>query len=183
MQRRSRLTDVAVHVPLRVARGRRRPDFIELGGRLALLLCQRLEGAERQVGVLQELPLILGLDRADAMLQHELDVVLRITEGIDVTHYRAGRFDGATESFNQSINTDPRWAGVACNWFGLAMAYQCQGKASEARRWLEKGLAWIEQNDPRKPGRPVAGVSALHTQDWAGGHVLRNEVEKLIHGK
>src|SRR5262249_41206442 len=84
---------------------------------------------------------------------------------LGISHYRAGRFAMAVERFDQSIKTDPKWAGVAANHFGLAMAYQRQGKTDEARRWLTSGTSWIEQNDPRKPGRRVAGRSALYTND------------------
>jgi tetratricopeptide (TPR) repeat protein len=102
---------------------------------------------------------------------------------LGITLYRAGRLEMASEQFHQSLNTDPNWAGVAANYFGLAMAYQRQGKTDEARRWLTKGISWIEQNDPRKPGRRVAGRSALYTQDWVGAHALRREAQVLVLGK
>jgi hypothetical protein len=102
---------------------------------------------------------------------------------LGITHYRAGRPDRAIELFNQSIDHEPNWTGVACNWSGLALAHQRQGNASKARRWLAKGTAWLEQNDPRKSGRQVAGVSGLFTQDWAGAHVLRHEAGRLLKGK
>jgi hypothetical protein len=55
-----------------------------------------------------------------------------------------------------------RWAVLNCLW--LALAYQRLEKAEEARGWLGKAQAWLDQYGNRMPACAEAGVGLhLHT--------------------
>jgi cobalamin biosynthesis protein CobD/CbiB len=53
------------------------------------------------------------------------------------------------------------------------------GKAEEARRWLGKAQAWLDQYGDWMPARAEAEVG-LHLHNWLEAHVLRREAEALI---
>ena len=65
------------------------------------------------------------------------------------------------------------------NWLWLALANQRLGKAEEARRWLEKAQAWLDQYRDGMPAR-AEEESGLHYHNWLEAHVLRHEAEALI---
>jgi tetratricopeptide (TPR) repeat protein len=92
--------------------------------------------------------------------------------------YRADRFaeavrrlDEANAAWEQAA-TKPAVYSPAYTWFFLAMAYQRQGDAAEARRWLDKAQKWMDQEtqDSRNP----AWNRRLTLQ------VLRREAEQLL---
>jgi tetratricopeptide (TPR) repeat protein len=70
---------------------------------------------------------------------------------LGVAHYRAGDWKAAVESFNKSIelrqDADNDWI-----FFYLAMAHQQLGKKEEARKWYDKGVAWMDKNSPNDEG-------------------------------
>jgi tetratricopeptide (TPR) repeat protein len=92
--------------------------------------------------------------------------------------YRVGRFAEAVQRLNEAnavweqAATKPAVYSPAYTWFFLAMAYQRQGDAAEARRWLDKAQKWMEQEtqDSRNP----AWNRRLTLQ------VLRREAEQLL---
>ena len=93
--------------------------------------------------------------------------------------YRAGRFQQAVPFFEQSLPADPRPGSAVLNWLWLALAKQRLGKAEEARRWLNKAQAWLDQY---RDGMPAGaeGEFGLHLHNWLEAHVLRREAEALI---
>jgi tetratricopeptide (TPR) repeat protein len=93
--------------------------------------------------------------------------------------YRAGRFQEAVPLFEQSLKADPMPGRAVLNWLWLALANQRLGKAGEARRWLGKATAWLDQYRDGMPARAEAEVG-LHLHNWLEAHVLRREAEALI---
>jgi Flp pilus assembly protein TadD len=99
---------------------------------------------------------------------------------LGLAHYRAGQYEPASRRLHECLKAHPWWApGV--NWLVLALAYQRQGKADEARQCLDKALRWsdrLAQNLP--PG--AANAVHLHMHDWLAYHLLRREAEARIKG-
>jgi eukaryotic-like serine/threonine-protein kinase len=93
--------------------------------------------------------------------------------------YRAGRFQEAVPLFEQSLRANPKPGAAVLNWLWLALAHQRLGKAEEARRWLGKAQAWLDQYGDGMPARAEAEVG-LHLHNWLEAHVLRREAEALI---
>ena len=93
--------------------------------------------------------------------------------------YRAGRFQEAVPFFEQSLRADPRPGRAVLNWLWLALANQRLGKAEEARRWLNKAQAWLDQYRDGMPARAEEELG-LHLHNWLEAHVLRREAEALI---
>jgi hypothetical protein len=94
-------------------------------------------------------------------------------------HVRAGRFQEATPLLELSLRADGRPARAVLNWLWLALTHQRIGKAEEARRWLGKAQAWLDQYGDGMPARAEAEVG-LHLHNWLEAHVLRREAEALI---
>jgi hypothetical protein len=65
------------------------------------------------------------------------------------------------------------------NWLWLALANERLGKAEEARRWLEKAQAWLDQYAEGMPAR-ADDEFGLHLHNWLEAHLLRREAEALI---
>ena len=65
------------------------------------------------------------------------------------------------------------------NWLWLALANQRLGKTEEARRWLDKAQAWLDQYGDGMPARAEEELG-LHLHNWLEAHVLRREAEALI---
>jgi hypothetical protein len=65
------------------------------------------------------------------------------------------------------------------NWLWLALAGQRLGKSEEARRWLDKATAWLDQYRDGMPNRADEELG-LHLQNWLEAHVLRREAEVLL---
>jgi tetratricopeptide (TPR) repeat protein len=93
--------------------------------------------------------------------------------------YRAGRFQQVVPYFEQSLQADPRPGRAVLNWLWLALANQRLGKAEEARRWLNKAQAWLDQYPDGLPAHAEVEFG-LHLHNWLEAHVLRREAEALI---
>ena len=93
--------------------------------------------------------------------------------------YRAGRFQQAVPFFEQSLQADPKPGRAVLNWLWLALAKHRLGKAEEARRWLNKAQAWLDQYRDGMPARAEEELG-LHLHNWLEAHVLRREAEALI---
>jgi tetratricopeptide (TPR) repeat protein len=96
--------------------------------------------------------------------------------------YRAGRYQEAVPVLEQSLQADPKAGRVVVNWLWLALAHQRLGKAEEARRWLGKAQAWLDQYGDGMPARADEELG-LHLHNWLEAHVLRREAEALIQSK
>src|SRR5262249_42688569 len=94
-------------------------------------------------------------------------------------HYRAGRFEKAVPLFEQSLQTDAKPGRAVLNWLWLALAHKRLGKTEEARRWLGKAQAWLDQYGAGMPDRAEEELG-LHLHNWLEAHVLRREAEALL---
>ncbi|HVS36217.1 MAG TPA: hypothetical protein VMS17_11600 [Gemmataceae bacterium] len=92
---------------------------------------------------------------------------------------RAGRFQEAAPLFEQSLMADATPGRAVLNWLWLALTNQRLGRSEEARRWLGKAQAWLDQYGDRMPASAEAEVG-LHLHNWLEAHVLRREAEALI---
>jgi tetratricopeptide (TPR) repeat protein len=93
--------------------------------------------------------------------------------------YRAGRYQEAVPLFEQSLQADAKPGCAILNWLWLALAHQRLGKAEEARRWLGKAQAWLDQYRDGMPADAEEKVG-LHLHNWLEAHVLRREAEALL---
>ncbi len=93
--------------------------------------------------------------------------------------FRAGRFQEAVPFFEQSLQADPRAGSAVINRLWLVLAQQRLGKAEEARYWLNRAQAWLDQYSDGLPYR-AEEESGLHYHNWLEAHVLRREAEALI---
>jgi hypothetical protein len=67
-------------------------------------------------------------------------------------------------------------------WLWLALANERLGEADEARRWLNKAQAWLDQyRDGILAG--AEGELGLDLHNWLEAHVLRREAEGLMQSK
>jgi tetratricopeptide (TPR) repeat protein len=96
--------------------------------------------------------------------------------------YRAGRYQQAVPFFEQSLQADAKSGRAVLNWLWLALANQRLGKAVEARRWLGKAQAWLDQFGDGMPARADEKLG-LHLHNWLEAHVLRREAEALLDAK
>jgi tetratricopeptide (TPR) repeat protein len=94
-------------------------------------------------------------------------------------HYRAGQFQEAAALFQQSLRASARPGQAVLNWLWLALAQQRLGKTEEARRWLEKATAWLDQYRDGMPARAEEKFG-LHLHNWLEANVLRREAEAMI---
>src|SRR5262249_46801032 len=79
--------------------------------------------------------------------------------------YRAGRFQDAALHFEQSLKADPMPGRAVLNWLWLALANQRLGKTEEARRWLGKATAWLDQYRDGMPASAETQVR-LPLHNW-----------------
>jgi tetratricopeptide (TPR) repeat protein len=93
--------------------------------------------------------------------------------------YRAGGFQQAVPLFEQSLQADPKEGRAVLNWLWLALANERLGKAEDARRWLDKAQAWLDQYGDGMPARAEQEFG-LHLHNWLEAHDLRREAEALI---
>jgi tetratricopeptide (TPR) repeat protein len=89
-------------------------------------------------------------------------------------HYRAGRFQEAAALFEQSLRASAKPGQAVLNWLWLALAQQRLGQAEEARRWLDRASAWLDQYRDGMPARGD-GALGLDLHNWLEAHVLRRE--------
>jgi tetratricopeptide (TPR) repeat protein len=94
-------------------------------------------------------------------------------------HYRAGQFKEAVALFEQSLRAEHKSGRAVLNWLWLALAQQRLGKSEEARRWLDRATAWLDQHREGMPDRAEEELG-LHLHNWLEAHVLRREAEALI---
>jgi tetratricopeptide (TPR) repeat protein len=96
--------------------------------------------------------------------------------------YRGGRFEDSVSLFEQSLKADSHPGRAVVNWAWLALAQQRLGKTEEARRWLEKAQAWLDQYREGIPPRAEQELG-LHLHNWLEANVLRREAEAPLSSK
>jgi uncharacterized protein HemY len=79
-------------------------------------------------------------------------VELERTEGnywntLGVAHYRAGEWKPAVQALKKSM--DLRKGGNSFDWLFLAMAHWQLGEKDQARQWYDRGVQWMEKNQPK----------------------------------
>jgi tetratricopeptide (TPR) repeat protein len=60
---------------------------------------------------------------------------------------RAGDWRSCVESISKAIEL--RNGGEAVDWLIFAMAHWREGDKDQARRWYDKGVKWMDENDPK----------------------------------
>jgi tetratricopeptide (TPR) repeat protein len=93
--------------------------------------------------------------------------------------YRAGHYQEAVPFFEKSLDADSRPGSAVVNWLWLALAHQRLGRSEDARRWLDKATAWLDQLREGMMDRAKED-QGLHLHNWLEAHVLRREAEALI---
>jgi hypothetical protein len=91
----------------------------------------------------------------------------------------AGRYQQAAPLFEQSLRAAAKLGRAVLNWLWLALAHQRLGKTKEARPWLSKSQAWLDQYRDGMPARAEQELG-LHLHNWLEAHVLRREAEALL---
>jgi hypothetical protein len=81
--------------------------------------------------------------------------------------------------FEQSVKADANPGRAVLNWLWLSLANHRLGQPEEARRWLDKAQAWLDQYRNGMPPRADEDLG-LHLHNWLEAHVLRREAEALI---
>jgi tetratricopeptide (TPR) repeat protein len=93
--------------------------------------------------------------------------------------YRAGQHQEALPFFEKGLEAESKPGRAVVTWLWLALAHQRLGKSVEARRWLDKAAAWLDQYRDGMPARAEEDLG-LHLHNWLEAHVLRREAEALI---
>lgn len=88
---------------------------------------------------------------------------------------RAGRGSEAVPLLQQSLTANPKPGAAVVNWLWLAAAKHQMGEDVEARRWLEKASAWLDDEGPEIPA--IDGSLGLHLHNWLEARILRRELE------
>jgi tetratricopeptide (TPR) repeat protein len=106
-------------------------------------------------------------------LREEAKESWRITH-VALARYRAGQPEQAVQAIKQRGAED--WPVV---WPVLALAHSRLGNKDEARQWLDRAEAWLEEVLDEALARP--GVkSPLPWMDWAEFQVLRREARQAL---
>ena len=64
-----------------------------------------------------------------------------------LAEYRVRHWDESITTCKRAMAL--RDGGIADDWFLLAMAYGQKGDKDEARKWLDKAVAWTREKDPK----------------------------------
>jgi tetratricopeptide (TPR) repeat protein len=99
---------------------------------------------------------------------------------LGAAQYRAGKTEDAVESLKKSLESHPAWVGRGQNHAVLAMACQRLGRRDEARDWLARGQAWLEETNGAIAKLRFGYATSDYLTDWLGGQVLLREAEKLV---
>ncbi len=98
---------------------------------------------------------------------------------LGVALYRAGRYQESLDRLELAMKLAGE--GKFTYWIALAMTHHRLGHAAEARRWLDRSLAWIEASTPDRPQDPSLGYP-IPWDVWMEAQLLRYEAEALIRG-
>jgi hypothetical protein len=99
--------------------------------------------------------------------------------------YRAKEYEAAVKQLDtaRGLRKEPS----PSVWLFLAMAHQRRGRADEAKKWLAKSRAWIEETRKRKAeGEADKGGVTWNRLPWPEQlalELLQAEAEKLIEGE
>jgi hypothetical protein len=79
----------------------------------------------------------------------------------------------------QSLRVEPKSGPAVVNWLWLALAQHRLGKPEEARHWLSRAQALLDQYGDGLTPRADEELG-LHLHNWLEAHVLRREAEALL---
>jgi Flp pilus assembly protein TadD len=97
---------------------------------------------------------------------------------LGLAHYRARQYKEAIHRLEESRKVDPSWDQQTCvNGFVLALAHHRLGHVNEARGWLDKTVARLEQGTRE---RGLSPSFPAHIVDWLSCLILRREAEAEI---
>src|SRR5436190_1764782 len=96
-----------------------------------------------------------------------------LRRGVRAGAHGRRRIQEATPLLEGSLRIDGRTARAVLNWLWLALAYQKQGKAAEARRLLDRAANWLDQQGGRMPAE--THLMGAHRHNWLEAHVLLQE--------
>jgi WD40 repeat protein/serine/threonine protein kinase len=101
---------------------------------------------------------------------------------LGAAYYRAGQHEAALRRLQEAEKAE--WYGypLAVNWLLLAQVHHALGHADQARQWLDKAAAWIDQATQRTP-RQQAEALHLELADLMACRLLRREAQLLITAK
>jgi tetratricopeptide (TPR) repeat protein len=93
--------------------------------------------------------------------------------------YRAGHYQEAAQFFEKSLQADSRPGCAVVNWLWLALAQHRLGNSEEARRWLNKATAFLDELRGSLPDGAEEHFG-LDLHNWLEAQILRREAETLI---
>jgi tetratricopeptide (TPR) repeat protein len=102
--------------------------------------------------------------------------------GLGLAHYRAGDYVEAVERLEESLQVSPVWLGRGQNYVVLAMACQQLGRQSEAREWLAKAKASLEELNQMIGSSRFGYAGSSYLGDWLSLLILIPEAEKSLDG-
>jgi hypothetical protein len=96
-----------------------------------------------------------------------------------LTFLRAGHLDDAIACAHESIKCEANWAlARPANSLLLALAHARRGEAAEAKKLVELGRAWFDEE--RRKGSGTGAPTSVSWQDWLHLCLLLEEAEKLV---
>lgn len=99
---------------------------------------------------------------------------------LGIAHFRAGDFEAAERTCENSLKVHPTWLGRGQNYAVLAMVCQRLGQTDRAREWLAKAqdsLTMLEKSrDEWKHGMAASD----YLSDWLGLLILLPEAESQV---
>ncbi|MBN1852013.1 MAG: protein kinase [Pirellulales bacterium] len=97
---------------------------------------------------------------------------------LGMAYFRAGKLDEANRLLKEGPSN--HWNAQVLGWLSLALVEHHQGNAAEAARWLNKAVAWMEQETWRHTTPRGYGYFPISTADQIAYWALRREAESLI---
>ncbi len=100
--------------------------------------------------------------------------------GVGAAHYRAGQHAEAIARLEESLREQPTWSGRGQNYVVLALACHQLGRHDEARDWLTKSKASLDELEQTIGRGRYSLVTSNYFTDWLTILVLLPEAEKLL---
>ncbi|MHC4402210.1 MAG: protein kinase domain-containing protein [Planctomycetota bacterium] len=97
---------------------------------------------------------------------------------LGMAYFRAGKLDEANRQLKEVLPN--RWDAHVLGWLSLALIEHHQGNTTEAARWLDSAVEWMEQEERRHASPHAFGFFPINTPDQIAYWALRREAESLI---
>ena len=100
---------------------------------------------------------------------------------LGAARYRAGQYQEAVRSCQESGQRYSRWTGTYLNWPILVLALHQQGQSQEARnRWLYGASQWLEQKTQGRAKDDLSPPANVNAVNWLEFQVLYREAEGVL---